>query len=144
MEKRICRVRDCENSRFGASSLCRRHRQEKKQRKISKAWSTRYASGQRKRISSTASVLKLEALTHYGDTCVGCGESEPGQLSLDHLENNGHRHRLLISRGRAGAEFYRALKKLGWPNKEPYKMETVCHDCHTTRTAERAIETAKG
>ena len=134
-----CRIRNCQESRAASSSICREHSREKKQRKASKAWYSRYSAGQRKSLSCTASDLKLEALPHYGDSCVGCGESGAAQLSLDHLEGNGHQHRLLISKGRAGAEFYRALRDRGWPNAEPYLLEVACHDCHTTRTSTRAM-----
>jgi hypothetical protein len=138
--KTECRVRECRNQRYGRLSLCQDHHREKKRRNISKAWSRRVASGSRRLTSSTASSLKLEALTHYGDSCVGCGETAPGELQLDHVHTNGHQHRLLISKGRAGADFYRALKKKGWPNKEPYIMEVVCYDCHLTRTQARRYD----
>ena len=139
-EVKPCRVKDCLHPRHGRLSLCLTHHKLKKQRKISKAWSRRYTSGQRHATSTTASSLKLEALTHYGDSCDGCGEKEPSKLQLDHTENNGHQHRLLISRGRAGADFYRALKKLGWPQKEPYLLTTLCHDCHVTTTQTRIYD----
>lgn len=135
-----CRRRDCEEPRYGRLSLCRKHHREKKRKKHSNAWSRRLLSGERKLLSSTASQLKTEAVSAYGGCCVGCGTTDAGQLQLDHVNNNGHQHRLHISRGRAGADFYRALKKKDWPNKEPYLLQLLCHDCHTTTTAERRYE----
>jgi hypothetical protein len=138
--RKSCRVRDCETERYGRLSLCRLHHREKKRRQISKAWSRRHQTGQKRCVSYTASDLKIEAVAAYGGSCVGCGDETAAQLQLDHIYNNGQSHRASISRGRAGADFYRALKKKGWPNKEPYVMELRCYDCHLTVTQKRRYE----
>lgn len=137
MERKSCRNRGCEESRFGRLSLCRKHYKKRKRDKSEKDWYIRYTSNTRRFLAQRASQLKSEALKAYGSQCKNCGSDEASQLQLDHTEDNGLKHRLIISNGRAGSHFYRALKKLGWPNKEPYVMEVVCFDCHTTRTQKR-------
>lgn len=135
-----CRVRDCEERRWGRLSLCLMHHREKKKRRVSKAWFSRLQSGERKLLNTTASPMKLEAVAAYGGSCVGCASEEASQLQLDHVKNNGHQHRLLISKGRAGADFYRALKKEGWPSGGNFPIELRCFDCHVTVTATRRYE----
>ena len=139
-ERKKCRKRDCEEVRFGRLSLCRNHYKSRKRSKSEKDWYIRFTSDSRRFLDQRASKLKIEALEAYGNQCHNCGTDESSQLQLDHIEDNGLKPRLLISKGRAGSHFYRALKNLGWPNKEPYTMEVVCFDCHTTRTQKRRYQ----
>ena len=83
-----------------------------------------------------ASKLKLEALAIYGKWCVDCHNEDPVSLELDHTENDGKSHRYEISGGKAGEDFYRALKRKKWPDAH---LETVCKRCHNIRTAQRRI-----
>jgi hypothetical protein len=110
---------------------------KKKLKKAQKAWFVRRTSGKVLRSPESSSKLKAEVMAAYGGACSRCGTEETSQLQLDHVENNGHQHRLLVSKGRAGIDFYKALKKADFPNREPYKMDVVCFDCHVTTTTER-------
>ena len=136
----ICRIRGCGALRFGNRSLCKEHHLEKKARRAGKAWYVRRTEGNEFKAPSGVTKLKLEALDAYGSVCVHCGNDDPSQLQLDHVEDNGSAHRRLISGGRAGAAFYRALKSRDWPNHEPYELETACLDCHITITTRRRYE----
>lgn len=80
----------------------------------------------------------------YGGRCVDCGCTDVAELQLDHVNDNGaaHRRGLLADNRRSGAAFYRALKKLGFPNKDPYFIEVVCRGCHGQRTKQR-LETLR-
>lgn len=42
---------------------------------------------------------KTAVLTAYGNVCVCCGESEPSFLVIDHVNNDGARHREKIGQG---------------------------------------------
>lgn len=111
---------------------------EKRRKRNLKKWYNRRVSGQTLRTDGKTHPLKVEAMEAYGGKCK-CGQDDVTQLQLDHVNDNGHQHRLYISKGRAGMDFYRALKKRKWPNKEPYLLEVVCFDCHVTTTADRRL-----
>jgi transcriptional regulator with XRE-family HTH domain len=75
--------------------------------------------------------LKIDALMAYGSkVCVCCGEAGLEFLALDHVNGGGKEHRAtLTGDGKLGGNaFYRALKKLGWPNDPPLRV--LCHNCN--------------
>ena len=78
--------------------------------------------------------LKVEVLTHYGDSkcaCVGCGFNDIGALSIDHIEGGGNRHRK--SKLRSSSAFYAWLKAENYP--EGY--QTLCMNCQFLKRFER-------
>ncbi len=75
---------------------------------------------------------KDHVLKAYGEECANCSSRE--NLEIHHKLNNGKQHRLLISKGRAGNDFYAALKRRGYPNREPYLLEVLCKKCHKVHT----------
>ena len=71
---------------------------------------------------------KLEAFEAYGGIrCVCCKEEHPDFLVLDHVDGGGTAHR----ENRAGAEFYRHLKNLGYP-QEP-RLQVMCFNCNAAK-----------
>ena len=71
--------------------------------------------------------LKAEVLTHYGNgklACVSCGFADIRALSIDHINNDGAKHRredkLIGGRG-----IYRWLKEQGYPEG----FQTLCMNC---------------
>lgn len=72
--------------------------------------------------------LKIEVLTHYGKgklKCVvhGCKVQDLDMLTLDHVENDGARHRESLGRkGSGGASTYVDLKRRGYPTGH----QTLC------------------
>ncbi|KKM23300.1 hypothetical protein LCGC14_1616610 [marine sediment metagenome] len=71
--------------------------------------------------------LRQEVLTHYGDgklACVICGENKLLCLTIDHINGGGNKHRKALGL-RAGMEFYRWLRKQGYP----LGFRTLCRNC---------------
>lgn len=68
---------------------------------------------------------KLKAFLRYGGIyCVCCGISNPVFLSLDHIENNGSKHRKTV--GKRAANFYTWLEE----NNYPPGLQVMCHNCN--------------
>lgn len=75
---------------------------------------------------------KREAIEAYGGCCSCCGEGHIEFLTLDHVDGDGARQRKALkgeTRGRVqGTEFYRWLKRQGWP-QEP-RLRVLCANCN--------------
>lgn len=71
--------------------------------------------------------LKLEVITEYGGKCSCCNEIILDFLTIDHINDNGKADRRLYG---CGANFYRALKRLGYP-KQGYRV--LCFNCNCGR-----------
>jgi hypothetical protein len=69
---------------------------------------------------------KIALIKEYGGKCVCCGEFEPIFLTIDHINEDGAKHRK--ENGiYAGASFYRWLKQQGYP-KDNYQV--LCFNCN--------------
>lgn len=69
--------------------------------------------------------LKQEVYAAYGGfVCACCGETEPKFLCLDHVENDGARHRKEMGGG--GDRILRWLKRNGFPRG----FRVVCANCN--------------
>lgn len=71
--------------------------------------------------------LKLKVYDAYGGQfCQCCGETEISFLSLDHINNDGAKHRREISAHKmSGKTFYKWLIK----NNFPYGLQVLCMNC---------------
>jgi hypothetical protein len=65
--------------------------------------------------------IKLEMIRAYGSKCISCREDHPFFLTLDHVDNNGSYEK------ERGADFYKKLKKLGFPKNG---LQLLCHNCN--------------
>ncbi len=70
---------------------------------------------------------RATVLQHYGGKCVCCGETEPKFLSLDHIKNNGGKHRKAIHAG--GSSFYHWVIKHDFPAD----LQLLCHNCNMAK-----------
>ena len=70
--------------------------------------------------------IKLKVLQHYGLYCACCGETIFEFLTIDHINNDGAKHRRLIGEG---TKFYNWLIK----NNFPKGLQTLCWNCNTTK-----------
>ena len=85
-----------------------------------------YAKNQSEPCKRWAIKVKLEAFDAYGGRfCACCGEAEIKFLSLDHVNNDGNKHR--TTEGRRGVRYHQ-LRKLGWPNNPP--LQVMCMNCN--------------
>jgi len=75
--------------------------------------------------------LKLEVMNHYGGKCACCGESILEFLAIDHPNGGGNKDRIekCGAKNRGGDNFYRTLKRLGFPSG--YRV--LCHNCNQAR-----------
>ncbi len=71
--------------------------------------------------------LKRQAMDAYGGACACCGESRIEFLQLDHVNDDGPKHRYATGRS-AGGGFYSYLRKHGWPNDPP--LQVLCGPCN--------------
>jgi hypothetical protein len=88
-------------------------------RKSSREWAAKKRSA-----NKSACILK------YGGSCVCCGETEPIFLCIDHIEDDGARHRELIGQGirkiGSGSIIYAWLVK----NNFPAGFQLMCANCN--------------
>ena len=69
--------------------------------------------------------IKVECLEHYGGLQCSCGEGDDDVLTLDHVNDDGARHR--EETGTRGQNFYHMLRKSGFPNDPP--LQVMCLNC---------------
>jgi len=67
---------------------------------------------------------RLEVLTHYGLFCACCGEDTFEFLQIDHINNDGARHRREV-----GRSLYSWLQKNGYPAG----FQTLCANCNIAK-----------
>lgn len=58
--------------------------------------------------------------------CICCGEFREMALTLDHVNNDGGKHRREIGID-GGIQFYMYLKRKGWPMVPP--LQVMCYNC---------------
>lgn len=75
------------------------------------------------RIKSTK--LKLEVFKAYGGKCICCGERRLWALQIDHVFNNGARHKKELNCN-GGRPIYRWAKENGFPNT----LQLLCATCN--------------
>jgi hypothetical protein len=68
---------------------------------------------------------KKSVFDHYGNKCQCCGEENGYFLDLDHINNDGHKHRKAIGLS-GGSEFYRWVIK----NNFPDYLQLLCANCN--------------
>ena len=76
---------------------------------------------------------RVEVLSHYGNRCVCCNESEPKFLALDHMNNDGAAHRREISSNGhpvSSYQMYLWIKK----NNYPDNFQILCHNCNMAKS----------
>jgi hypothetical protein len=69
---------------------------------------------------------KMIVLSHYGTKCACCGESEIMFLTIDHVNNDGAKHRKEMG---SGSKTYKWLID----NNFPEGFQTLCYNCNCGR-----------
>ncbi|MBD0372781.1 MAG: hypothetical protein ICV60_18195 [Pyrinomonadaceae bacterium] len=72
--------------------------------------------------------LRIETFAAYGGQCACCGESALEFLAIDHVNGGGSKQRRELKR--RGVNFYRWLKKQGFPQGE---YQALCHNCNMAK-----------
>lgn len=67
-------------------------------------------------------------------TCVCCGESNSLFLTLDHIANDGKKHRETWGHG---SRFYKQLAKANFPDKD--KLQVLCWNCNEGKRFNRGV-----
>lgn len=71
--------------------------------------------------------LRQETLAAYGGKCACCGEKKLEVLTIDHVNNDGAKHRRQVG---AGSVLYAWLRKNGFP-KDGFQV--LCFNCNRAR-----------
>ena|SRR5579872_3526492 len=72
--------------------------------------------------------LRQSVIEGYGGRCVCCGENNIRYLQIDHVNNDGVKHRQEI--GKAPKQMYLWLKRNGFP----VGFQILCANCHNAKT----------
>lgn len=125
-----CRV--CHNSRVNLHHIQNRpyRLQYAKKRYASKpisTWTKEQRDRQRELQQAQHARWREAVFEHYGKSCTCCGETESVFLTIDHVNQDGAKHR----RGDVDAKsrFYRWLMKNGYPDG----FQTLCYNCNCGR-----------
>ena len=77
---------------------------------------------------------KDQAYKHYGGyQCACCGETEPKFLTIDHINNDGAKHRREIGRG--GDQIYSWLKEHNYPKG----FQILCMNCNWGKARNKGV-----
>lgn len=71
---------------------------------------------------------KKEVMNHYGGKCVCCSEGNIAFLTLDHVNNDGQKHRKITG---SGCALYYFLKKNNFPTD--FELRILCFNCNIVR-----------
>lgn len=123
------------SKRIGLSSYCRVCQQKRSALK----WATSreacqeahrlYYQEHREKFLGYSRKLRADALERYGSKCACCGEATQEFLGIDHVNNDGEKHRReLAGYGRA---IYSWLKKAGYP--QDGRFQILCHNCNMAK-----------
>lgn len=77
--------------------------------------------------------LRKTVYDHYGNKCICCGESNYLFLTIDHINNDGGKHRLAGVYG--GATTYNYIIK----NNFPTDLQILCWNCNCGRQRNKGI-----
>jgi len=77
--------------------------------------------------------FRQRVLEHYGNKCACCGETEPLFLEMDHIKNDGHKHRKDIGTS-AKALVYWLIQ-----NDFPEGYQILCANCNQGKKRNKGI-----
>jgi len=70
---------------------------------------------------------RAAVIEHYGGKCIECDESRPLRLAIDHMNNDGNKHRKKINK--CGSGFFKWLVD----NDFPEGFQVLCHNCNVEK-----------
>lgn len=90
-----------------------------------KAWRKANPGKAGKATRKSAAALKERVFDHYGRVCACCNESTFRFLCIDHINNDGWKHRKEL-KVTSGTQFYSWLERNGFP----VGFQTLCYNCN--------------
>lgn len=76
----------------------------------------------RERVKKYYKNKRSKVLDHYGNKCACCGETNPKFLTIDHINNDGSKHRKLINSSRLCPWLVK--------NNYPDNFQILCWNCN--------------
>ena len=70
--------------------------------------------------------MKKMVFDHYGWKCTCCGEENPVFLTMDHINNDGYKDKMVGGRKLTGKDLYIKIMREGLPNR----FQTLCQNCN--------------
>lgn len=70
--------------------------------------------------------VKSDVFEHYGKKCICCGEDEFLFLSIDHINNDGNKHRTSSGVRITGIRLYSHIRAKGFPKT----YQVLCRNCN--------------
>ena len=74
--------------------------------------------------------LKKEVFKQYGGKCVFCGQDKFEYLSIEHINNDGKKHREELKKLEGNINIYRWLKKNNFPKD---RFQILCFNCNMAK-----------
>ena len=102
--------------------------------KYNKKWRAEHKDELRLQTRRHNEKVKRLVVTHYGGgrcACVRCGYGILAGLTIDHIHNDGNKHRKSLGNTR-GSGFYAILKREGFP----LGYQTLCCNCNRVKYSE--------
>lgn len=109
----------------------------KRRRQLRELNKEEFNSKKRERTNHIRRQNKIEVFNHYGNRCTCCGETEPLFLTIDHINNDGAKHRKLLFKKGGGSHggFYHWIIK----NHFPKEFQILCWNCNSGKWLNKGI-----
>ena len=79
--------------------------------------------------------VRKAVFDYYGNKCKCCGETNPLFLTMDHINNDGHKDKEKNGDRRNGWVLYRNIILNNFPNT----FQTLCYNCNCGRAKNKGI-----
>ena len=128
--RKIPPYKDCESCKEKVKIYMRTKRAANPEMSLNENRRRRKENPQYFRDAAKKSLTKLrtEVLQAYGGKCACCSEAFEGYLEIDHINDDGNKHRAETDGTVRGT--YRDLRRKGFP---PI-VQVLCSNCHRAKT----------
>lgn len=141
---RICKTCNAKNKKKWAQknkektrSYALKHYYKNHEHKIeySKKYRETHREEMNLRIKDKHSSMREETLMAYGNICNCCKETNTRFLTIDHVNNDGYKHRAEL-KSRSTAHIHRLIKKEGYPLD---KYQILCYNCNMGKALNNGV-----
>jgi len=115
---------DCRAPRLPNNCRCQAHKDRQKENRILNGASWKKQTKEDKK--NFWSKVRKDVLDKYGRTCACCGESQEELLTIDHVFEDGKKHRAEIG---GSHSMYLWLRK----NEKSDRFQTMCFSCNIAK-----------